>query len=89
MRKTHGKKQTRKNKTKRRAIRGGVKGKGYSTSKKFGNPYKIYGNNTVYKRSKYNKDNNPSENNDKKDNTQSEVIKSAPESLQQTFEESS
>jgi len=30
MRKTHGKKQTRKNKTKRRAIRGGGKLKGYT-----------------------------------------------------------
>ena len=38
MRKTHGKKQTRKNKTKRRAIRGGGIGKGFAQRFVFGNP---------------------------------------------------
>ena len=87
MQKTHGKKQTRKNKTKRRAIRGGVKIRGFGARGLFGNKAReaartTFGNRGVYKPST-NKDDN------KKDNTQSEVIKSAPESLQQNVEESS
>jgi hypothetical protein len=84
MRKTHGKKQTRKNKTKRRAIRGGGKIRGLvARDYGFGNNAREaartnFGNRGVYKPST-NKD-------DKKDNSQSEVmskhsevIKSAPE----------
>jgi hypothetical protein len=78
MRKTHGKKQTRKNKTKRRAIRGGGKIKGYPGRGLFGNNAReaartTFGNRGVYKPST-NKDDN------KKDNSHSEVIKLAQES---------
>ena len=82
MQKTHGKKQTRKNKTKRRAIRGGGKIRGFGARGLFGNKAReaartTFGNRGVYKPS--NKDDN------KKDNTQSQASKSkAPEPLQQT-----
>jgi hypothetical protein len=86
MRKTHGKKQTRKNKTKKRAIRGGVRIKGpLARGYGFGNNAREaartnFGNRCVYKPStnKYDnkKDNKPSENNDKNDNSDFKARKS-------------
>ena len=49
MRKTHGKKQTRKNKTKRRAIRGGVKKLSYRIAGHNQRAYKGLGSNYAAK----------------------------------------
>ena len=65
MRKTHGKKQTRKNKTKRRAIRGGSNGKGYTGYKNYqsygrtgkGTGSNYQGEHIVYKKVMYTPDN--------------------------------
>jgi hypothetical protein len=67
MRKTHGKKQTRKNKTKRRAIRGGGK-LSYSIAghnQRNTKGYRGYRNAITEYFKKYN---NPSENNNKEEN---------------------